>query len=306
MYWLFLSLASAMVLTVLQLRAQLLLTRQIMEQRIPQQPLQHRKQRRHLVLGLQEEEEEDSYLTTSAQFVYMHSISWAASCLQSLLMQADNEYDVISIQLSTTDTANHHLLQLLRRLRERYPTAQLRLDDPTKDNRLLSAAFDGMMKPSNTTLQQGTWGAGDACYWFHKEDAAPEWIQFNARAVHPVQSLSLFRRLRNRQTHASHNNNYYYYNDNAITVHNPFDTARMLYLTYRTGQDEALTRIRVDGIPTVLIDPYREEDSSGWEMSPVGKLAPKEVTRVQWDSQPLYGGTFRLVGVSFGASENEQ
>lgn len=362
LYGWFLSLASVLILTGLQLRAQLLLTRQITEQSplsavVPVSPLQQHQQhstvsvQRHLILGTADAIKAFSSVVSSSshasvQYVPMHSIPWAASCLQSLLTSKDEEeqveYGMISFLLdatttTTTDETTSYSL-LCHRLRQRYPAAQIvvhRLSmhnaSRTNDKFFSTSPSDVPLTMDPSIKQQlGTWGDGDACYWFQAGKEIPVWMEFNARVVQPFVSRTFWvpsflrtRRLgdspnQHRKVHRSHD--YYYYNDakRTLTVHNPFNTERMLYLTYKTGPEEALARIRLDGIPTVVIEPYRElytnnddmDMNANWETSPVGKVGPKQTTRVQWDplSSPLAGGgggggTFRLMGVGFGAQK---
>ena len=381
LYGWFLSLASVIVLTCLQLRAQLLLTRQITEQspvtnnhvagvdKLPSRLYDPLPRKRHLLLGTREAfrvassslhvPDDDSSLHVHHVRVQMHSISYAASCLQSLLStamietQAEDEnvvdYAMISILLDTTTstTINNddtNLKLLMQRLRQRYPDAQLFINrrrsnhkttqeedhspSTTPRDTLAGASAEDTIQQEHEGHSQGSWGAGDACYWFQDDtqrNETPAWLEFNPRAVQAVSSqpssfwLSSFFFLRNRRLENAENGHahqdlllyaYYYYNDakQTLTIHNPFDTERMLYLTYKIGPDEALTRIILDGVPTVVIEPYREQLNSNermsWETSPVGKVGPRQAMRVQWEAlvSPWAedDGTFRLLGVAFG------
>jgi hypothetical protein len=364
LYGWFLSLASVMILTGLQLRTQLLLTRQITEEtpattaavsfvtasanKHQLQSFYSKEKRRHrLILGTSETFLASSNnLSSSSHNVNMHSLSYAASCLQSLLTsnnRGDEEvgYDSIEILLPDTTIAaddESSLSLLLQRLRQRYPAAEISVHQQSIHNSSESKREDQkVLETSRTTTttaslydesqatvkNSGSWGLGDACYWFHPTTNPPLWMKFNPRAVrsliasHQVSSyLPSF--LRKRRLDISNDSlegdEYYYYDDakQSLTVHNPFDTERMLHLTYKVGPHEALARIRLDGTPALIIEPYRESDDSdliSWETSPVGKVLPRQSIRVQWDliSSPLDGddkGAFRVLGVSFGAQSS--
>jgi hypothetical protein len=360
LYGWFLSLASVMILTGLQLRTQLLLTRQITEETPAataavsfisasrnkhdlQTSYTKDKTRHYLILGTSETLPASTHhLSSFSHKVNMHSLSFAASCLQSLLTihnkgHEELDYDIIEILLFDIRTAadESSLSLLLQRLRQRYPAAHISVQQQSIHNtsekkREDQTIFKTLQTTTTTTssyddvqaaVNYGSWGTGDACYWFHPTTNPPLWMEFNPRAVQSLiasQQLSFYlpsflrkRRLDSSNDPSEDYEYYYFYNDakRTFAVHNPFDTERMLYLTYKVGPREALTRIRLDGVPAVVIEPYREHnenDTRGWETSPVGKVAPRQSIRVQWDllASPLDGddnGVFRLMGVSFGA-----
>ncbi|GAX14778.1 hypothetical protein FisN_25Lh027 [Fistulifera solaris] len=367
LYGWFLSLASVMILTGLQLRTQLLLTRQITEEtpvtttvasfvsasrnKHQSQSLYAKENRRHrLILGTSETLlRSANHFSSSSHNVNMHSLSFAASCLQSLLTTnngGDKEWDYDTIEILLPDTTiaaddESSLSLLLQRLRQRYPAAEISvhqgsIHNSSESKREGHKVFETLRTTKTTTTTTSSyedsqaavdsgksWGIGDACYWFHPTTNPPLWMEFNPRAVQSLISSLQFSSylpsfLRKRRLDISNellaDDEYYYYDDtrHTLTVHNPFDTERMLYLTYKVGPQEALTRIRLDGIPALVIEPYRESDDSdviSWEMSPVGKVAPRQSIRVQWNvlSSPLDGddkSVFRILGVSFGAQSS--
>lgn len=97
-----------------------------------------------------------------------------------------------------------------------------------------------------------------------------------------------------------------------LTVSNPFPEARFLYLTYMTSNDEEdarvypRTRVRLNGKPSVILDPYHDEigEHHLTRTSVVGMIEALSETVVNLDpldeSSQLH---FRLVGASILAEE---
>jgi hypothetical protein len=96
-----------------------------------------------------------------------------------------------------------------------------------------------------------------------------------------------------------------------IRVVNPFHEDRMLYLTYMTAADEEdssvypQTRVRLNGVPSVVIDPYHEgsEAEHVARTSAVGMIPPGESV-LQLDPMETSQLNFRLVGASLLSKES--
>lgn len=142
----------------------------------------------------------------------------------------------------------------------------------------------------------GTWGAGDVCHlWYHTG-------QYHGATLVGARRVDFSHNLHTgSHKHAIE----FRFRGGSLTVLNPFNDPRMLYLTYMTASDEEgsriypKTRIRLNGTPSVVIDPYHEgrESEHLTRTTAVGKVSPGE-TLVQLDPLQASRLRFRLVGFS--------
>lgn len=149
-------------------------------------------------------------------------------------------------------------------------------------------------------MQLGSWGSGDHCHlWFSSGDFGDvdggdsrqvDFGHVGSRHKHAIE----FRRLR-RDT---------------VVVDNPFDTPRMLYLTYMTANEDGVypkTKVRLNGAPTVQIDPFHDDENqlekNFARTTAVGMILPNTSTAVRLDPLQRSALPFRLVGASLIAEE---
>ena len=142
----------------------------------------------------------------------------------------------------------------------------------------------------------GSWGSGDHCnLWFSSG---------NLGSVDGT--IVDFGHTDNSHKHAIE---FRHLRGDSLRVYNPFDSERMLFLTYMTASEDGVyprTRIRLNGVPTVQIDPFHEHVETEKEFArttAVGLIPPNASTTVRLD--PLQPSTlhFRLVGASLIAEE---
>lgn len=140
-----------------------------------------------------------------------------------------------------------------------------------------------------------SWGTGDDCHlWLVSGDVLPSTAEL---IILPQRTGQHKHALEFRKFHSD-----------SVTIHNPFPTERMLFLTYLTDSDSmtySSTRVFVNGHPTVQIEPFHDQftkinihlaRSAG-----VGLVPPGTSTIVL---EPMTDGLpFRLVGASILAQE---
>lgn len=147
----------------------------------------------------------------------------------------------------------------------------------------------------------GSWGSGDQCdLWY-----------LDGNSKH-IQSHRRTQQVNFAYTAESHKHAIEVIGRGAsITVNNPFNTERIVSLTYMTASDEEIdkpeyprTRVVLNGTPLVAIEPFHEGalDLHLARTSAVGLIPPGE-TLLQLDPLQVSKHFFRLVGVSLLAKE---
>jgi hypothetical protein len=203
---------------------------------------------------------------------------------------------------TTTDDARHHptrlspaghaaLAQLL--LVTALPQVQSRRR--SRDRRTTTDLVGG-----------GSWGSGDACnLWFATGDLGS--VVGGDGGVVDFAHDNTDDATTDRHKHALE---FRHLRGDQVTVHNPFDTERMLYLTYMTASEDGdypRTRIKLNGLPTVQIDPFHDDerrtDQELARTTAVGKIPPRASTQVRLDPLQRSARHFRLVGASLIADE---
>ena len=137
--------------------------------------------------------------------------------------------------------------------------------------------------------RRGSWGSGDFCKFWLSTGNYGGLTDKGLQSGEASLELSLLR-------------------NDRVTVRNPFSTERMLYLTYMSAFEDGVyprTRVRVNGKPTVQIEPFHDEE---WKdhlarTTAVGFLPPGSSSVVQLDPLQHTNHQFRLVGVSLVADE---
>jgi hypothetical protein len=161
-----------------------------------------------------------------------------------------------------------------------------------------------LRKDREAAAQLKSWGTGDDCHlWFGSGDYLPSSGQpLDLPQINPSSN-------RNGHKHALE---FRKLHNDSISIHNPFPTDRMLFLTYMTDADSmdySTTRVFVNGIPTVQIQPFHDNDNNISEYdilhvartAGVGLVPPGASTVVL---EPVTAGLpFWLVGASILAQE---
>lgn len=147
--------------------------------------------------------------------------------------------------------------------------------------------------------RHGDWGSGDSCnIWFDSGNYGNVESWWSHRVD--------FGLSQNSHRHALE---FHKGCEDSITVDNPFPVPRMLHLTYMTSAEDdtyPVTRARLDGKPTVLIDPFHENqpEADFARTTAVGMLAPQSKTTLKLDpNERATTYPFRLVGASIVADE---
>lgn len=170
----------------------------------------------------------------------------------------------------------------------------------------------------------GSWGSGDQCnLWYYNgqyvggessnnkdENEDGENHSTNKMNVKSTGRRLGFSHVQETGEH-KHALEFRRYEEGHLTVTNPFDEDRLLYLTYMTSNDEVdekiypRTRVRLNGRPSVVIDPYHEgsENHHLTRTSAVGMIAAGVETVVNLDPIESSMLHFRLVGASILGKE---
>jgi hypothetical protein len=142
----------------------------------------------------------------------------------------------------------------------------------------------------------GDWGDGDSCQlWYDTGLGVPE---FNSL---------IFSRFANNKKYALEVPT----KGGSITVNNPFDQDRMVYLTYMTttatGQSNKIyprTKVQINDKNSVVLDPYHSDSDSDSEnnrhitrTSAIGSIPPGR-TKIRLNPVETAAANFRLVGAS--------
>jgi len=326
---------SILLVNVLQLRAQIMLTGDLMTDLLPSttRRMQEQPSFSHRYLAIQtipdkRESHESSYPLQVAKRMQAQlstltgqTLPFASACLQSLL--GEQEFDYISVELGS-ETDSEAGVVLLQRIRQRYPSARVAvLSDTLRLPHLPTSLRTNLIQQSyvddvdgisdvivekfslgnnqTTTDQTGIWGSGDSCNFWYNADAVGD-------LDHSVTNFGF-----NSDFEHKHALEIGAWRDGGLVVSNPFSTSRMLSLSYMAALDDniyPLVKVRVNGVPTVHLSPFHDDSSMSSahlvRTTPVGRIPPHAEARVDFETLRHSEMPFRLVGASFLASEMER
>lgn len=178
-----------------------------------------------------------------------------------------------------------------------------------------------LFKTRSNRDEKGSWGEGDHCDLWYSEDSS---IHRNSAGVDTItKNLHRLTEFGHSSSGHKHALEFGLTSKGSITVTNPFGGERTLFLTYMTVPEEddylfnngqktyPQTRVRLNGKPSVLIDPIHnnngnKNDESAHHLtrtSSVGLVAPGD-TIVQIEPMQKSELKFRLVGASVLGEES--
>ena len=145
----------------------------------------------------------------------------------------------------------------------------------------------------------GTWGSGDSCHlWYETGQVKPhshlKLRQFSKQEKYALEVPSGKK--------------------GSITMENPFDQERIVYLTYMTTSASShpnkvypKTKVTLNGKPSVILDPYHDDNTEHRHITrttAIGLVGPgTTVIQLQCLEETLAG--FRVVGVSLFANKEQ-
>lgn len=145
----------------------------------------------------------------------------------------------------------------------------------------------------------GTWGSGDACQLWYETGHAP-----------PQLKIKGFSKTFDKYAWQVPDKG------GSLTVHNPFQGPRMVYLTYMTTSPASQphkvypkTTVQINGKPTVSLNPYHEdhlEHGHVTRTTAIGMVEPGTTSTIHLSSRETTLAAFRVVGVSIFPKEKQQ
>jgi len=148
-----------------------------------------------------------------------------------------------------------------------------------------------LARPDRNRL--GNWGIGDSCqFWYNTGDTAMATTNLKFERFSDKKKFSL----------AVPNEG------GSLSVQNPFEESRLLYLSYMTTSTAHANKIypkcmvQLNGKDSVILDPFHDDHSDSrhtLRTAAVGKIPPGSVATIQLRPMEYTRQPFRLVGASF-------
>jgi hypothetical protein len=156
-----------------------------------------------------------------------------------------------------------------------------------------------LQKTNRNTL--GSWGSGDSCQiWYETGQGLPEFRGLSFKSFSQSEKYALELPLKG----------------GSLTIKNPFDTNRMVYLTYMTTSAPShpnkiypRTKVQLNNKNSVILDPYHDdnaEDRHVTRTTAIGSIPPNGITELRLDPMEQTLAPFRIVGVSLLAANTHK
>lgn len=162
---------------------------------------------------------------------------------------------------------------------------------------------ESIMESSRKTRNEvGTWGSGDSCQlWYDSGKLDLNKLSHQGFGLRQFSKTSEDKYALELSRHGG-----------SITIQNPFDEDRMVFLTYMTTSGFSFankvypaTKVQVSNKNSIIVDPLHEDDSVRHHISrttAIGKVPPGR-TMLRFDSVERTVSPFRIIGVSLLANE---
>jgi hypothetical protein len=148
----------------------------------------------------------------------------------------------------------------------------------------------------------GTWGSGDACQVWYETGHAPQQSPLRIKKFSKTLDKYAWQVPKDK--------------GGSLTLHNPFQEPRMVYLTYMTTSPASQpykvypkTTVQINGKPTVSLNPYHEDHSEHGHVTrttAIGMVEPGTTSTIHLSSLETTLTAFRVVGVSIFPEEKQQ